>query len=99
MVSDEVLDGLCAMVGGRVKRGHVERRVPHHVVASICGYCRGDVLPRAAIFGDAADVCEVEGRDSLLKGVAEAVEGNTGGDINAGHVVDRPCGARVCWSC
>jgi hypothetical protein len=42
-------------------------------------------------------VCEVEGRDSLFKGVAEAVEGHTGGDIDAGHVmIDRVgpvCGA------
>src|SRR5258708_19539425 len=90
MVSHEVLNGFCAMVGGRVKRGHVERLVPHHFAGSICGYCRGDILPCAAIFGDVADVCGVESRDSLFKGGAESVEAHTGGDIDTGHgVIDR----------
>src|SRR5258708_2537562 len=98
MVSHEVLNGFCAMVDGRVKRGHVERLVPHHFAGSICGYCRGDILPCAAIFGDVADVCGVESRDSLFKGVAEAVEAHTGGDIDTGHV-DRPCGGGLGAAC
>src|SRR5260370_42589620 len=70
-----------------LKRGHVERLVPHHFAGSICGYCRGDILPCAAIFGDVAGVCGVESPESLFKGVAEAGEAHNGGDIDTGHVV------------